>query len=310
MAGIRSIAAALVVAVSPAPAARVQAQIPEHEAQRIREAAPDRPRIPPKQPRRVLIWNTPLMEASPHKGYCIPYGTVAWQVLGEQTGAYEPVVSDDLTMLLPANLQQFDAIVLNNADGQWIRPTEEAMERLRDYGPDQDAVEQLLRQSLLDFVAGGQGLVATHFAIGGNPEWPEFHELLGATYWGHPWNEEVGVKVEEPDHPLVAAFSGQSFRVAEEVFQFNEPYSREKLRVLLTLDTEHTNMGVPWVYRTDGDFALAWVQPWGQGRVFYTALGHRTELYWNPQILQFYLDGVQFAMGDLEAPFAPLGTGG
>jgi len=57
--------------------------------------------------------------------------------------------------------------------------------------------------------------------------------------------------------------------------------------------------------RDDDDYALAWVRRYGQGRVFCTAFGHRTELYWNPAILRFYLAGVQFATGDLEAPLEP-----
>jgi type 1 glutamine amidotransferase len=280
-------------------------EVPEHRQKQIEAAAPEKPQVAPKQPRRVLIWDTPFMDESPHKGYCIPFGTYAMQVLGVKTGAFEPVVSDDVAMFLPENLKQFDAIVMNNSNGQWIRPTEADMERLREHGADQDAVEQLLRQSFMDWVSNGAGVVAYHHAIAGNSHWPEFQELLGATYWGHPWNEEVGVKVEEPDTPLLAAFNGKDFRLAEEIFQFNEPYSREKLRVLLSLDVENTNMGVQWIHRTDNDFALAWVRPYGKGRVFYTAFGHHTEIYWNPTLLRFYLDGIQFATGDLEAPMEP-----
>jgi type 1 glutamine amidotransferase len=77
------------------------------------------------------------------------------------------------------------------------------------------------------------------------------------------------------------------------------------VRVLLSLDVPNTNMQVKWINRKDGDFALAWVRAHGQGRVFYTALGHRTELFWNPAILRFYLDGLQFVLGDLPADAAP-----
>ena len=283
----------------------VPPEVPEHRQKEIEAAAPEQPRVPPKQPRRVLIWDTPFMDQSPHKGYCIPFGTYAMQVLGVKTGAFEPVVSDDVAMFLPENLQQFDAIVMNNSNGEWIRPTEADMEKFKDHGEDIDAVEKLLRQSFMDWVSNGAGVVAYHHAIAGNTHWPEFVELLGATYWGHPWNEEVGIKVDEPDHPLVAAFNGENFRLTEEIFQFNEPYSREKLRVLLSLDVETTNMGVQWIHRTDNDFALAWVKAHGKGRVFYTAFGHHTEIYWNPTLLQFYLDGIQFALGDLEADATP-----
>ena len=287
-------------------------EIPKDRGKAIEKAAPERPRVAPKKSRRVLIWVTPahLMDKDPHKGYNIPYTVYAMRTLGEKSKAFEPVVSQDLTMFLPDKLKEFDAIVLSNTSGQWIAPSEEAMAKLKTMGAvgdgtDAKAVETTFRKSLLDWANAGGGIMAFHFAIGGNPQWPEFKELLGASYYGHPWNEEVGVKVEEPEHPLVAAFDGKDFRLTEEIFQFNTPYDRKKQRVLLSLDVTKTNMGVKWIERKDNDFALAWVRPQGKGRVFYTAFGHRAEIFWNPAMLQFYLDAIQFAAGDLEAPTAP-----
>jgi hypothetical protein len=302
--------AVLAAAIGVAGLAPAAEEIPAHRQKQIREAAPEKPRVAPKKDRSVLIWNTPahLYEKDPHKGYCIPYGACAIKTLGEKTGAFKPVVSDDLAMFLPESIKQFDAIVMNNSSGPWITPSDEAMPKLKSAGQTKEVVEQALKKSLLDYVNNGGGIVAYHYAIGANPKWPEFHEMLGATFWGHPWNEEVGVKVEEPNHPLVAAFGGKDFRLADEVFQYNEPYSREKVRVLLSLDTDKTNMGVKWINRKDKDFALAWVKSYGKGRVFYTSFGHRTELYWNQSILQFYRDAIQFAAGDLEAITAPRKT--
>ncbi len=280
-------------------------ELTEQQAKRIANAVPKKARVEPREPRRVLIWNTPFMDKCPHKGYCVPQAEHAMKLLGEMTGAYEPVVSDDVAMYLPENLKKFDAIIFNNSNGKWIRPTEKDMHKFKAYGSDQDAVEKLLRRSLMDWISQGGGIVAYHHAVGGNTHWPEFRELLGAGYWGHPWNEEVGIKLEEPGHPLLAAFEGKDFRLADEIFQFREPYSREKLRVLLSLDVEKTNMDVPWVHRTDNDFGLAWIKRHGRGRVFYCAIGHRTEIWWNPKILRFYLDGIQFATGDLEADATP-----
>jgi len=281
--------------------------IPKHRAEQIRKAAPAAGHAKPSKLRRVLIWNTPehLMAKDPHKGYCIPYGAAAMKTLGEKTGAFTPTVSDDLSVFLPANIKKFDAIVLNNASGPWITPSDATAEKLKAHG-DKKAIEQILRKSLLDYVRNGGGLVAYHYALGGNRHWPEFREMIGATVAGHPWNEEVGVRVEEPDHPLLKAFGGEkSFRITEEIFQFSKPYDRSKLRVLLSLDVKTTNMGVKWINRTDNDFALAWVKSFGKGRIFYTAIGHRTEIYWNPTMLKFYLDGIQFACGDLKAPTKP-----
>jgi hypothetical protein len=75
--------------------------------------------------------------------------------------------------------------------------------------------------------------------------------------------------------------------------------------VLLGLDMTKTprNNGIK---RTDNDFAVSWVKNFGRGRVFYCSLGHREDIYWNPQVLRHYLAGIQFAMGDLKADTTPL----
>jgi hypothetical protein len=296
---------------APRPAQRAADQIPAHQAKQIADAAPAKARAVATKPRRVLIWITPahLMGKDPHKGYCIPYGTCAFETLGKKTGAFEPIVSDDLAMYLPENIRQFDAIVMNNSSGPWITPTDADMakETFKKYGRDKAAVEQVLQNSLLDWVrVGGGGIVAIHYAIAANrSRFAGFPKILGGTFTGHPWNEEVGITVEEPSHPLVAAFGGKDFRLADEIYQYGDPYDRKGVRVLLSLDPQRTNMGVKWIDRQDNDFALAWVNSCCRGRVFYTSFGHRTELFWNSQILQFYLDAIQFATGDLEAPTAP-----
>jgi type 1 glutamine amidotransferase len=202
---------------------------------------------------------------------------------------------------------RFDAIVMNNSSGPWITPTEADLGRepFKKHGADKAAVEQVLRKSLQTFVTNGGGIVSLHFAIAANAHWPEFQELLGGKFTGHPWNEEIGVTSEEPGHPLLAAFGGKGFRIADEIYEYGPPYDRANLRVLLSLDPVRSNMGVKWINRKDNDFALAWVKPYGKGRVFNTSFGHRTELFWDPRVLAFYLDAVQFACGDLDAPIAP-----
>src|SRR5512137_1697831 len=137
-------------------------EIPANRARQISEAAPARARVTPKQPRRVLIWNTPahLMDKDPHKGYCIPYGSAALEAIGKKTSAYEPVVSDDLAVYLPENIRRFDAIVMNNSSGPWITPTDAnlANEVFKRHGTNKAAVEQVLRKSLLDYVTAGGGV--------------------------------------------------------------------------------------------------------------------------------------------------------
>ena len=292
-------------------ALNARAQVHPDQAERIRKAVAEKARVTPQKRRTVLIFSTPpaFMEKDPHKGYSIPQGEFAMKTLGDKTGAFKSVVSDDIASFLPENLRRFDAIILNNASGPWIRPTEGDLPKFKSHGGTVDEIEQLLRRSLLQFVTNGGGLVGYHYAIGANGHWPQFRELLGAKFTIHPWNEEVGMRVEEPRHPLAAAFARQKFRLADEIYEFGPPYSRDNVRVLVSLDPDAIDItSGKWRQRTDDDYAQAWVRAYGQGRVFYCGWGHRTEIWWNPMVLQFYLDAIQFACGDLAASTAPRGA--
>jgi type 1 glutamine amidotransferase len=110
------------------------------------------------------------------------------------------------------------------------------------------------------------------------------------------------VRVEEPDHPLNQCFGGRGFWVSDEIYKIRAPYSRAKQRILLGLDMTKSE-NVPG--RPDGDNPVAWIRDFGQGRVFYSALGHNHHLFWTPRVLRHYLDGIQFAIGDLSASATP-----
>jgi type 1 glutamine amidotransferase len=55
----------------------------------------------------------------------------------------------------------------------------------------------------------------------------------------------------------------------------------------------------------DKDFGIAWVKRYGRGRVFYNALGHTPEVFQDPKLLQHFLAGIQYALGDLKADDTP-----
>jgi type 1 glutamine amidotransferase len=275
------LAALLPVASLPALFAQ---EVPADAAARIEAACPSEAPAAPAEGRRLLVFT--LCKGFVHDS--IPFVTKALEALGEKTGAWETVVSDDPDMLRPDSLKGFDAVCMNNTTGTLFD-------------------DEGLKESLLSYVRGGGGLVGIHAATDCFYDWPEYGELIGGYFWGHPWSEEVGVKVDEPDHPLASMFAKEGFRIGDEIYQFREPYSREKLRVLLSLDTGRTDMGKEGINRTDGDFAVSWVHEYGKGRVFYCSLGHWQPVTWNPMVLRHYLAGVQYAMGDLEADATPSG---
>jgi len=77
----------------------------------------------------------------------------------------------------------------------------------------------------------------------------------------------------------------------------------------LSFDVEKTDMNqgreCKNCFRADNDYAISWIRSYDKGRVFYCSLGHNPDAFWTPVILQHFLAGFQFALGDLEADTTP-----
>jgi hypothetical protein len=75
-------------------------------------------------------------------------------------------------------------------------------------------------------------------------QFPAFGDMVGGyENGGHPWQPQdtVYLRVEDPGNPVNAAFQGREFPIQDQIFQFQEPYSREKLHVLLSVDLEKSD---------------------------------------------------------------------
>ncbi|HEY9172079.1 MAG TPA: ThuA domain-containing protein [Verrucomicrobiae bacterium] len=255
--------------------------------QKIEAAVPAAATAKPTQARRILVfWRC---EGFFH-GEGIAGANHALAVMGRKTGAFAADFSDDYGVFDPANLAKYDAVVLNNTT--------------------QLKLPEAAKQALLDFVAKGKGIIGIHAATDSFYDWPEGAAMLGGLFDGHPWGAggTWAFKLDEPNHPLNRAWAGKGFKLRDEIYQFKAPYTRADRRVLLSLDlTDADTGGVKnGVKRTDKDFAVAWIKNQGQGRVFYCSLGHAENVFQDVGVLGFYLDGVQFALGDLKADANPL----
>jgi type 1 glutamine amidotransferase len=272
------------------------------EIEKIIEAVPEKPTVQPKTPRKLLVFSL----SWGYKHDAIAWGKEMFRIMAKKSGAFEAVFSDDVAMFEPKNLNQFDAVLFNNTNNEIFLP-----ENFDSLSTQQQVVakerDAALKKSFVDFLKSGKGLAVMHAGVASFREWPEFGEIIGARFDNHPWNVEntVFLRKEEPGHPLVQAFPDEPFEVKDEIYQMTGPYSREKLRVLLRLDTTETDMNVPNVHRTDGDFAISWIKQYGKGRIFYCALGHTKPIFWDRAILRHFLDGIQFAMGDLDCDATP-----
>jgi len=153
-------------------------------------------------------------------------------------------------------------------------------------------------QELVDWVAHGGAFVGLHCASDTNYKFAPYVEMVGGTFDGHPWHQEVRARVEDPASPITAGL-GDSFAITDEIYQFRN-FRRHPVRVLLTLDPGSVDISLG--KRADGDYAMAWMRDWGEGRVFYTGLGHREEVWRDPRFQQLVEHGLAWAIGGPDLP--------
>jgi len=250
--------------------------------------------------RKLLVYG---ISHGPHR-FVIPTGNAILEMLGEATGAYTAVVSDDLAHFEPDALQQFDAICFANTTGEvFYRPIAKhqfqelpAEERKR-----QTANADRLVKNLTDYVRNGGGFFGIHAATDTLKKSPAYGDMIGGYFDGHPWSggQTVSVRIEQPKHALcVDVFHGKEFSIKDEIYQMQDPYSRDKVQVLLSIDLEQSEKPAKPIKRKDKDFPISWIKEYGKGRVFYSALGHNKATFGNLLVLQHWLEGLQYVLGD------------
>ena len=291
-------------AQAPATVSQTQGTAAQPQPPRRREVSPeDRTKIEaalpakalarPKKPRKILVFDRQgIYNGRQYGGHAsIPHANLAAQLMGEKTGAFTATLSSEPGAISPANLQQYDAVYLNNTVGDVFDTPE-------------------MRAAVIAFVANGGGVVGNHGTSVASPQWTEFGEILGATGASHREpTEKATINIEDPTNPLMRAFDGKPFEYVDEFYRLGPPYSRDKVRVLLSIDPIVTDMMQGRCFgqclRDDNDYPVAWIRQHGKARVFYTSLGHNPDVFWDPRMLTMFLAGIQYALGDLDADATP-----
>ncbi|MFV1995665.1 MAG: ThuA domain-containing protein [Verrucomicrobiales bacterium] len=262
----------------------------------IADALPAHPTAAPKKARRILVfWRC---ETFIHKS--IPFGNHALLEMGAKTGAWETDLAQDYAVFTPKNLANYDAVVFNNTTSLVF---------------ENDAQ----RAALMDFVKSGKGIVGIHAASDSFYQWEEASSMIGGQFNGHPWtqNGNWAFKLDDAAHPLNKAFAGKGFWHKDEIYWYKpETFAgKNNLRLLVSLDMARGENQKALDNKKYQDKApadrgtlevpVSWLREFAGGRIFYTNLGHRNDTYWQPAILQHYLDGIQYALGDLAADATP-----
>jgi len=218
-------------------------------------------------PRVVVVTHTAGFR---HDSIAVAEPTLAQ--LGRDSAAFDTIFcrnQDDVRrMLTPTGLAGVSAVVFLHTTGNLGIPDLEAF---------------------LAWIGSGRGFVGIHSASDTYHDAPAYLEMLGNEFETHGDQAEVEAIVETSSHPAVAHL-GARYRVFDEIYRFVRN-NRGTVTPLLTLARFPAD-GLPGAGQ-QGDLPLAWAKSHGTGRVFYTALGHRDELWRDTRFQQHVLGGIR-----------------
>ncbi len=212
--------------------------------------------------------------------------------LGRSTGLWNTYLRTDCTAITKKplkweakNLDAFDAVVF-----------------FTDGDLDMDASQ---KADLLSFVRDdGKGFIGIHSAAITFTSWPEYGEMLGGYFDGHPWGQfNAPLVVEDSKFPGMANFS-PSFSMFDEIYQMKS-FSRQNVRVLMSMDADKLDLARKGVKRTDKDFAVVWAQNYGKGRTLYNGLGHVQAVWERADFQKMWVEMIQWSMGLIPGEATP-----
>ncbi|MGH9660888.1 MAG: ThuA domain-containing protein [Bryobacteraceae bacterium] len=213
----------------------------------------------------------------------VSHGLATVWKLGQETGLWDTYIRTDAELITRKklsgnrkNLEFFDAILF--------------------YTTGELEMDDEQKAAFLSFLRDdGKGFLGAHSATDTFYNWPAYGELIGGYFDRHPWHQLVGVKVEDRAFPATKHFP-PAVTVTDEIYQFRN-YSRDRVRVLMSIDTATVDLKNKQVNRKDGDFAVTWVRQYGKGRVFYSSLGHREAVWDRADIQKMWIEAIKWAMG-------------
>ena len=164
---------------------------------------------------------------------------------------FNAAMKAELLKLSPENLKNYDGVVFANTTGELPIPDP---------------------QGLLDWIKAGHAFIGLHAASDTFHRWPAYIEMLGGEFEHHGPQLSVDCLNQDPQHPATAPLPKVWTISQEEIYQFKN-YDPAKVHDLLILDK------MPQMPRTPGHFPVSWCKIVGNGRVFYTSLGHREDVW-------------------------------
>ncbi|MDH4445218.1 MAG: ThuA domain-containing protein [Akkermansiaceae bacterium] len=214
--------------------------------------------------------------------------------------SWEFVFSKDGSKFSPEYLAGFDAVIFYTSGNLLTTGTDK-----------QPAMTPAGKQALFDYIKGGKGFIGLHcasdtFHTTGTPDRrldatkdeDAYICTVGGEFITHGAQQVATNKVIDPKFP--------GFETAGDQFTFLEEWYALKnfnpdLHALTVIKTEGMD-GAPY---QRSDYPTTWARAEGKGRVYYSALGHREDVWTNPTFQNILVGAIRWTTGDVDAVIPP-----
>lgn len=223
-----------------------------------------------RAPERILYFTY----SAGYRHDVIPLSREILTRLGSSSGVFQVTATEDTSEFSAENLKRYAAVMF--------------------FTSGELPISDAQKTALLNFVRSGRGFLGVHSATDTFYTWPDYLDLIGGTFNGHPWHQAVTIEVVDPGDPLVA-FLGNSLQIEDEIYQISD-FDYRGSRVLLRLDPGSVDLGKTGVHRRFYGWPLAWTRRYGEGRVFYTALGHQPSVWQDARYQRILVNAILWSM--------------
>lgn len=218
--------------------------------------------------------------------------------IGKEHG-FEVVASKDGRMFEPDKIGQWDAFVFETT-GDLTTPG----------GDGNPPISADGEKAFYDAIRGGKGFMGMHCAtdtfghFGKRNKGAEdpYIQMIGGEFIVHGAQQPSRIDIADPAFPGIAkgfGSAGNSFTITDEWYALK--HLADDLHVILIQVTE----GMKGHMYERPNFPITWARAYGKGRVFYTSMGHREDVWENPMYQALLLGALGWATGRIEASIEP-----
>jgi uncharacterized protein len=213
--------------------------------------------------------------------------------IGKEHG-FEVVASKDGRMFDPDKIGQWDAFAFETTGDL----TKEGTDKTPPISADG-------LKAFFDAIESGKGFVGMHCAsdtFGDHRKMgasDPYTKMIGGHFAGHGAPQVATIEVADPSFPGVSGFGTGSFKLEDEWYA--QKYIGDDLHVILVQKTE----GMKGRDYERPSFPETWARMQGKGRVFYTSMGHREDVWENAKFQGLLLGALGWATGKFDADVTP-----